>query len=111
MPTAACEALTNALKSLEDSKLRALFAGAEADELALAIRLLPLERGNAALVDVATERARAALDIVAESADDAPAPELTERLLRRVHRAGKERRGLVLAALDLVALALGSARR
>ena len=52
MFTTKLEALASILKSFEEKRLIELFTKSDPGELALAVKLLPLERGNQVLASV-----------------------------------------------------------
>lgn len=108
MLTPKLEALASTLKSLDEKLLIELFAKSDVAEVALAVRLLPLERGNQILASVDPNLARAALERVATEIVDRKAE---RRLMRNLSRVARARRGWVLVALDWLATILGTLRR
>ena len=108
MLTPKLEALASTLKSLDEKLLIELFANSDPAELALAVRLLPLERGNQVLASVDPEVAKAALERVATEVNDRNAE---RRLMRNISRLSRARRGWVLTTLDWLATMLGTLRR
>lgn len=109
MSTAMSEALIATLKSIDDGKLSAIFAKADSDELALALRLLPIERSNILLASVPPDLARRSLALVT---DDAEASQpVVRRLMKRLEAAQHERHAVLLTTLDWLARLLGRFRR
>lgn len=109
MSSSMIEALIASLRSTDDAALVAAFTNAAPAELALAVRLLPIERGNTLLALVDPELAKASIELFADDAE--PERRSVRRLLKRLHAAQRERHGLLLASLDALVRLLGRLRR
>jgi hypothetical protein len=101
----ALESLAHRLNTATVSELRATLTNCPAQEMALAMLLLPLERSNAALARVEHARIKEALALTRDEL--ASSEDMARRLARRLDAAAREPGGGLLALIDFVARRLG----
>jgi hypothetical protein len=101
----ALESLAHRLNTATVSELRAALTNCPAQEMALAMLLLPLERSNAALARVEHARIKDALALTRDEL--ASSEDTARRLARRLEAAAREPGGGLLALIDFVARRLG----
>jgi hypothetical protein len=101
----ALESLAHRLNTATVSELRAALTNCPAQEMALAMLLLPLERSNAALARIEHARIKEALALTRDEL--ASSEDTARRLARRLDAAAREPGGGLLALIDFVARRLG----